>query len=257
MDRIKETFQAQSGKKVLIGYLTAGDPFIGDTVRLGTKMLATGMDILELGVPYSDPLADGPVLQQAAIRAIQSGTTPGCVFNMVRKIRNETEKPIVLLVYYNTILTYGIEEFVRASRSAGVDGLVVPDLPMEHREPLRIEMKRKNEQETEFSLIPLVSKQSHCRIREILKDMTGFVYCVSYSGVTGGKAHFDQEVLSFLEEVRGESHLPIAVGFGIRNHEDMLRLQGKVDGMIVGTAIMEKAKEGEDVLLRFIESELL
>jgi tryptophan synthase alpha chain len=259
MDRIANAF-AQSkemNKHLLIGYLTAGDPAIGDTVALAKKMLDGGVGLLEFGLPYSDPLADGPVLQAAATRALATGMTPDKVFSMVETLREDTDKPIVLLVYFNTILNYGQERFAKQCKKSGVDGLVVPDMPMEHRTELVEAMRKVNSQGPVLSLIPLVSEHSHSRIADIVKDMSGFIYCVSYSGVTGKQGKFGEQITNFLEEVKSYTDLPLAVGFGIRTRKDVEYLSQFAEGIIVGTGIMQIAIDGgADAVVEYIRKEL-
>ena len=259
MDRIAKAFEIskERNRHLLIGYLTAGDPAIGDSVSLAKEMLRHGVGLLEFGVPYSDPLADGEVLQEAAARSLENGTTPDDVFSMVEKLREETEKPIVLLVYYNTILNYGLERFTLHAKHSGVDGLVVPDLPLEHRSELVEQIQERNKEGMLLSLIPLVSEHSHQRIKEIVKGMSGFVYCVSYSGVTGKQGAFDERISGFLKEVRQYTDLPLAVGFGIRSRADVDYLSEFAEGIIVGTGIMKKAIEkGEEGVVDYIRKEL-
>ncbi|QRN86592.1 tryptophan synthase subunit alpha [Clostridia bacterium] len=260
MDRIANAFarSKKENKHLLIGYVTAGDPAIGDTVALASKMMESGVGLLEFGLPYSDPLADGPLLQEAATRSLKNGTTPDTVFSMVKSLREDSDKPIVLLVYYNTILNYGEKQFANQCKKCGVDGLVVPDLPMEHREGLVRAIHNTNKEGPVLSLVPLVSEHSHERIETIVKGMSGFVYCVSYSGVTGKQGCFDQKVVDFLQEVRSYTDLPLAVGFGIRTKKDVDYLSQYANGIIVGTGIMRKAvDEGTEKVVEYIRTELV
>ena len=242
----------RAGRHTLIGYLTAGDPRCPDTVELAFKMKDAGVDIVELGVPYSDPLADGPVLQEAATRALSAGVTPDRVLAMAAAIQSRSDLPVVLLVYYNTVHHYGLESFAKAAEAAGVDGLVIPDLPLEERAPLM-------EVLGPVALIPLVALSSGSRIPAILEGARGFVYCVSSRGVTGERDTFGQEVPAFLEEVRRHTELPLAVGFGISRREHVELFAHLADGVIVGTALMKKASlhpEDPGEVLRYIREEL-
>ncbi len=253
-NRLESVFaeNKRAGRHTLIGYLTAGDPRCPDTVELALQMQEAGVDIVELGVPYSDPLADGPVLQEAATRALEAGTSPDRVLAMAAAIRSQSGLPVVLLVYYNTVHHYGLERFARAAEDAGVDGLVIPDLPLEERGPLIKVLGP-------VALIPLVALSSGSRIPAIVQGARGFVYCVSSRGVTGERESFDQEVPAFLEEVRRHTALPLAVGFGISRREHVELFAKVADGVIVGTALMKKASlhpEDPEEVLRYIREEL-
>lgn len=234
MSRIEKKFQELKGKSAFIGYITAGDPTIEKTKELVIAMEKGGCDIVELGIPYSDPVADGPVIQAAAQRALDNGTTVDKIFEEVEKIREDSQIPLVFLVYYNTIYSIGVENFVKECSKNGVDGLIVPDLPVEEREEILPYIKKYN-----VDLIPLVAPNSEERIPKIIENGGGFVYCISSFGVTGTREEFDSSIGNYLEKVRKSSHLPLAVGFGISTREDVETFEKLADGVIVGSALVK------------------
>ena len=220
----------ESGEKAFITYITAGLPDMATTAKLIKAQEKT--DVIELGIPFSDPTADGPVIQQASYEAILGGATLTRAFDLMKLLRSEgVEKPIVFMLYYNTIAGCGIEDFVRKCHEAGVDGLIVPDLPIEEQGPLRQALSG----DDTTILIQLVSPVSHQRIPEILEGARGFVYCVSSMGVTGQAADFHKEVVSYLSYVKKISNIPVMMGFGIRNAEDVKPMKDIIDGAIVGS----------------------
>ncbi len=228
-------------KKALIGYITSGDPDLDTTVELVTILEESGVDIIELGIPYSDPLADGPVIQRASIRALNNGININSIFNMVTKIRERTNVPIAFLVYFNSIFCYGISDFLANCRSSGIDGLIIPDLPLEERKELNEQMK-----DYAIDLIPLVAPTSEGRIKEIVKDAKGFVYCISSKGVTGMRDNFEIDLDTFMKKVRKHTNIPLAIGFGISDDKMVRELKDMADGLIVGSAIIKRIEEGID-----------
>ena len=254
MNRIDAKFVElkKKNKTAFIGYLTAGDPDMDKTIELVHAIERGGADIIEIGIPYSDPLADGPVIQQAGLRAFDGGVNVEKVFEAVKSIRENTEIPLLFLVYYNTIFSAGCESFVKRCADAGIDGLIVPDLPLEEREELKT-----HTDEYEMCLIPLVAPTSKERVAEISKGSKGFIYCVSAMGVTGMRSEFRQDISDYLENVKSQTDLPIAVGFGISSKESAQFFSQYADGVIVGSAIVNKIHEsGANVseVERFIAS---
>ncbi|BAK48173.1 MAG TPA: tryptophan synthase subunit alpha [Lachnospiraceae bacterium] len=234
MNRIEEKFQQlkKEQKKAFVTYITAGLPDMERCKELIKAQEEAGLDVLELGVPFSDPVADGPVIQDASFRSIQKGTSLRKCFDLVEKVRKEgVELPIVFMMYYNTITHYGLEEFARKCNETGVDGLLVPDLPMEEQGPLKEVLGDRDE----TILLQLVSPVSAGRIPEILQDARGFVYCVSSMGVTGQAADFHKSVLSYLKDVKQQSSIPVLMGFGIRTPQDVAPMKEIIDGAIVGS----------------------
>lgn len=236
MNRITMKFNelSKKHKKALITYITGGDPSIEKTEELIYAMERGGADIIEIGIPFSDPLADGPVIQKAALRAFDGGITIEKIMNCIEKVRQHTEIPLLYLAYYNTIFHYGAERFIEKCKRVGIDGLIIPDLPLEERGEIMEHMK-----DNGIALIPLVAPTSRERIRSIVQGCEGFVYCVSSLGVTGTRAEFDPRVEAFLKEVKESSFLPTAVGFGISDGKAVQRFQQMADGAIVGSALVK------------------
>lgn len=252
MSRIANSFAAAAREKrpAVIPFVTAGDPDLSFTARLIPQLAAAGADILELGVPYSDPLADGPTIQRASQRALQSGTTVSGVLEAVSGARQEGLKvPIVLLVYYNCIYRRGEERFAQEAAAAGVDGLVVPDLPLEEAGSLRQHARGAG-----LDLIPLVAPTSTPeRLALVGQVASGFIYCVSLTGVTGARATLPPDLPEFLSRVRDASggRVPLAVGFGVSTPDHAREVGRWADGVIVGSALvsrMEQAASAADKL---------
>ncbi len=226
-------------EKALITYVTSGDPDLDITVNLFFKMEEAGADIIELGIPYSDPLADGPIIQRASQRALKEGTNIDSVFNVVLKIRKKSQTPIAVLVYFNSIYKYGIDKFLNNCRKCGIDGLIIPDLPVEERKELSGLMK-----DYPIDLIPIVAPTSEDRIKEIVSNAQGFVYCISSTGVTGMRESFEDNLSEFMDKFRKYTDTPLAIGFGIGDEKAIKNLKDLSDGLIVGSAIIKKVEEG-------------
>ena len=192
----------------------------------------SGIDIIEIGVPFSDPIADGPVIQDASYRSIQKGTNLKKAFDVVSGVRKDCEVPIIFMLYYNTILYYGVENFVKKSIECGVDGIIIPDLPYEETFEINEFLER---YEDAPYLIPLVSPVSKERIPMIVENAKGFVYCVSSMGVTGQNSDFHKDVINYLKSVKEVSKIPVMMGFGIKNAEDVEGFKDIIDGCIVGS----------------------
>lgn len=242
MNRIEQKLSAlkAEGKKAFITYITAGLPDMEQCGKLIKAQEEAGLDILELGIPFSDPAADGPVIQDASYRSILKGTTLRKVFDLVEKVRGEgVEMPIVFMMYYNTVLHYGIEKFVEKCAAVGVDGLIIPDLPMEEQTALKEALGNRDE----TLLIQLVSPVSGKRIPQILDGARGFVYCVSSMGVTGQSAQFHREIISYLKQVKDQSPIPVMMGFGIRTAADVEPMKDIIDGAIVGSHFINLMEE--------------
>lgn len=233
MNRIEKRMNElkANGEKAFITYITAGLPDMKATKEI-VKAQNGVTDVIELGIPFSDPIADGPVIQQASYEAILNGASLSKTFDLMKELRSEgIEQPIVFMMYYNTVVNMGIDNFVAKCRETGVDGLIIPDLPMEEQENL----KKALDGDDTTILIQLVSPVSKNRIPQILEGARGFVYCVSSMGVTGQAADFHREVLSYLEDVKTKSDIPVMMGFGIRTAEDIKPMKDIIDGAIVGS----------------------
>lgn len=238
MNRIEERMKQcrESNEKAFITYITAGLPDLQATKEIIKAQERGGCDVVELGVPFSDPAADGPVIQDASYRAICGGVNLKKIFDMTEELRSEgVEVPIVFMMYYNTVLHYGVEAFAKKCNEVGVDGLIIPDLPMEEQEELNTCLQ----QSDDTILIQLVSPVSADRIPKILDGARGFVYCVSSMGVTGQGADFHKEVKSYLKKVKDSTELPVMMGFGIRTAEDVEPLKELIDGAIVGSYFIQ------------------
>jgi len=220
----------EKNEKAFITYITAGLPNMDKTAEILKAQEDT--DIIELGIPFSDPIADGPVIQQASYEAILNGASVKKTFDLLKGLRDEGfEKPIVFMLYYNTVVNMGINEFVKSCHENGVDGLIIPDLPLEEQDSLKDVLK----DDDRTILIELVSPVSKERVPEILKDARGFVYCVSSMGVTGQSADFHKEVKEYLKYVKDISKIPVMMGFGIREAGDVSEMKDLIDGAIVGS----------------------
>jgi len=230
---------AGRGEKALITFITAGDPDLESTKELVITLEKAGVDIIELGVPYSDPLADGPVIQQASQRALRAGTKLKKIFQAVADIRKETHIPIILMTYYNPLLKYGLENTANDAVSSGVDGFIVPDLPMEESAEFGSILAAKG-----ICLIPLVAPTSGPeRIRLIASSAQGFVYCVSLTGVTGVREGIPDNLKDFMREVRNVTDKPLAVGFGISTPGQVAAVSKYCDAVIVGSALVKTIGE--------------
>ncbi len=253
MNRIDAKFEKlkENGRKALITYLTAGDPNLNITEEAVYAMERGGADIIEVGIPFSDPVADGPVIQDAAQRALDNGVSVKSVFECIKNIRKKSEIPLLFLVYYSTIFAVGAEKFVAMCVEAGIDGLVIPDLPLEERAEFLKYLK-----DDKVHLIPLVAPTSRDRLESVLEGGRGFVYCVSSLGVTGVRQEFHKGVFQFLKDVKEVSKIPTAVGFGISKRDDIDGFAPLVDGAIVGSAIVKTLHESNGdmaVLEKFVK----
>lgn len=242
MNRIEEKLNALKEKKekAFITYITAGLPNLEKTKEIIRAQETAGTDIIELGIPFSDPIADGPVIQQASYEAIQNGATLRKIFTCLEELRADDVKiPIIFMMYYNTVLHYGVEKFAKKCQETGVDGLIIPDLPYEEQEELQMALSG----DDRTILIQLVSPVSKERVPMILEHARGFVYCVSSMGVTGQAADFHKEVLSYLSYVKEQSKIPVMMGFGIRTAADVAPMKDIIDGAIVGSHFINLMRE--------------
>jgi tryptophan synthase alpha chain len=235
-NRIDATFARlkKEGRKALIGYVTAGYPKKDTTLALIPKLVDAGLDILELGIPFSDPIADGPTIQEASQVALHNGVTLAWALEQTAAIRQKTAIPIVYMSYSNPILAMGVGKFFKAAAAAGVDGLIIPDIIPEESADFA-----KAAKETNVHLIHLVALSTPPdRLSTIAKATEGFLYAVSLTGVTGARSTISDEVLPFLRRVRNLCRKPLAVGFGISTPDQVRMLQPHVDGIIVGSALI-------------------
>jgi tryptophan synthase alpha chain len=249
MSRIQACFERliSRGEGALIGYLMAGDPDPERSVSYARALLEGGVDLLELGVPFSDPVADGPEIQEASVRALRAGTTPLTVFEIVEALRRDPERgrqiPIVLMTYYNPILAMGEEAFCKRCAAVGVDGVIVPDLPIEESDPL-VTHARRHRMDTIFLATPETDDE---RLERIARETRGFLYLVARYGVTGAPTDVGPALGGLLRRARERAPegLPLAVGFGIASREHVQAvIRAGAQGAIVGTAFVRRVAEG-------------
>lgn len=223
-------------KKAFIAYICAGDPDINTTYDLVMTLDKCRVDVIELGVPFSDPLADGPTIQAASQRALKNHINLGSIFSLVKKLRKKTQVPIVLMGYYNPILKYGLKKFIKHALSAGVDGAIIPDLPVEEADEF-IKESRKQKFASIFLTSPTSTKN---KIREISKKSTGFIYYVSLTGVTGAREELPKGIKQDVKTIKSFTKKPVCVGFGISKPAQVKNISSFADGVIVGSAIIKR-----------------
>ncbi|MBI4697353.1 MAG: tryptophan synthase subunit alpha [Nitrospirae bacterium] len=245
MNRIEQVFRKlkKNSKKAFIPYIMAGDPAPDVTKKLVSDLEASGADIIELGVPFSDPLADGPTIQRAHERALHNGVTLRKVLALVRDIRQTSQTPLILMTYYNPVFKFGIEAFVKEAVHSGVDGVIIPDLIPDEAEEF-IAFARQYKLDTIFLLAPTSTED---RIRKVINASTGFIYYVSITGITGSKLLMDETMKNTLTSIKQLTRKPVAVGFGISNPEDASAVASVADGVIVGSVIVKLISEGKDI----------
>ena len=237
IDRVLSELKAK-GEKALITFVTAGDPDLDTTEKLILKMFESGSDIIEIGVPFSDPVAEGKVIQEASLRSLSQGTNLTGIFAMVENLRKKTDKPLILMMYINTIFRFGTEHFFTLCREKGVDGVIVPDLPFEERGEVQPYAR-----DNGILAISLVAPTSHQRIADIAAEAEGFLYCVSSTGVTGTRSKFTTDFDEFFGEIKKSCKVPAMVGFGISNPEQAKKMSAYCDGIIVGSAVVKIVAE--------------
>ena len=225
-------------KKALITFITAGYGGYEMTEKAILEMEKSGADIIELGVPFSDPIAEGCVIQNSSMMSLQRGTTLTGIFQTVKQIRTKTDIPLILMMYINSIFRYGKEDFFIQCRKCGIDGIIVPDLPFEERDEIS-EQAEKND----IISISLVAPTSHERIKKIVSESRGFIYCVSSTGVTGTRNSFKTDCKDFFSEINKYSQIPDMLGFGISSPEQIKEIKKYFDGIIVGSAIVKLINE--------------
>ncbi|MGN0379711.1 MAG: tryptophan synthase subunit alpha [Butyrivibrio sp.] len=230
MSRIKEAFK---NGKAFIPFITCGDPSLDVTKEVVIAMEKAGADLVELGIPFSDPTAEGPVIQQANIRALSGGVTTDKVFDMVKELRKTVKIPMVFMTYANVVFSYGTEKFAAKAKEAGMDGIILPDVPFEEKEEFAAIMRK-----YDIDMISLIAPTSHDRISMIAKEAEGFVYCVSSLGVTGVRKEITTNIGEMVELVKKQKDVPCAVGFGISTPEQAAKMAAQADGVIVGSAIV-------------------
>lgn len=230
-NRILEAFEKG---KAFIPFITCGDPTLDVTEQIVYAVEEAGADLIELGIPFSDPTAEGPVIQAASLRALSGGVTTDKIFEMVERIRKNTQIPMVFMTYANVVFSYGTERFVKRAAELNMNGMILPDVPFEEKEDFDFICKKYG-----LDFISLIAPTSQKRISQIAKEAEGFVYCVSSLGVTGMRSEITTDIGAMVELVKKEKKIPCAVGFGISNPEQAKKMAAKSDGVIVGSAIVK------------------
>jgi tryptophan synthase alpha chain len=239
MNKIREAF---SRGKAFIPFITCGDPDLETTAACVREMVRSGADLIELGIPFSDPTAEGPVIQGANLRALTGGVTTDRIFELVRELRRDVTIPLVFMTYANVVFSYGAERFLAACAESGIDGLILPDLPYEEKEEF-LDVCR----EHGVALISLIAPTSAGRVAMIAKAAEGFIYLVSSMGVTGVRSSITTDLGPIVSTIRENTDVPCAIGFGISNPEQAGTMAKKADGVIVGSAIVKLiAQYGRD-----------
>ncbi len=233
MNRIDKKFKELGKEKALVTFITAGDPDLETTKNLVLEMEKNGADLIELGVPFSDPIAEGPTIQKSSLRALKGGVTLVKIFETVKELRLVTDIPLLLMMYVNTIFRFGTERFFSLCVQCGIDGVIVPDLPFEEKDELEPFAKASG-----VRLISLVAPTSHDRIAKIASAAEGFLYCVSSTGVTGTRKEFTTDFDEFFGEIKKSVKIPCCVGFGISSPEQAREMSSYCDGVIVGSGIV-------------------
>lgn len=230
-ERIREAFV---DGKAFIPFITCGDPDLETTGKLVRSAVKSGADLIELGIPFSDPTAEGPVIQGANIRALQGGVTTDKIFDFVRELRKDVTIPLVFMTYANVVFSYGAEDFIRTCKEIGIDGIILPDLPFEEKEEFSPLCKQ-----YDVALISLIAPTSDKRIAMIAREAEGFLYIVSSLGVTGTRSEITTDLSSIIKVVRENTDIPCAIGFGISTPGQAKEMAEIADGVIVGSAIIK------------------
>ena len=231
MNSIQQVF---ADGKAFIPFITAGDPSIGITEALVLQMAEAGADLIELGIPFSDPVAEGPVIQDADGRSLAAGATTDKIFDMVRRVRLSCDIPIAFMTYINPIFTYGTKRFMENCQAVGVNAVIVPDVPYEEKEELQPYCSKYG-----VTLISMIAPTSNDRIQKIAEEAQGFIYCVSSMGVTGVRQQLGGNVAGMIKLVKEVKNIPCAIGFGISTPEQAAAMARIADGVIVGSAIIK------------------
>ena len=252
----KITIEEAFKKKAFIPFITAGDQGIDTTEKYIRTMAKAEASLIEIGIPFSDPVAEGPVIQAASERALSTGVTTDDIFEMVRRLRTGTDAltiPLVFMTYLNPIYVYGVESFMTRCEEVGIQGVIVPDCPLEEKQELSHQAKVHG-----VSVISLIAPTSEQRIEEIASQAEGFVYCVSSLGVTGMRSDIKTDIASIVKQIRQYTDIPVAVGFGISIPEQARAMAHVSDGAIVGSAIVKQIGEwgatGEEELYQYVHS---
>lgn len=230
MSKIKEAF---ANGKAFIPFITCGDPDLGTTAKIVREAVANGADLIELGIPFSDPTAEGPVIQEANVRALAGGVTTDKVFDLVKDLRKDVTIPLVFMTYANVVFSYGIDRFAEKCKEVGIDGIILPDIPYEEKDEFDPTFAK-----YDVDLISMIAPTSADRVAMIAKESKGFLYIVSSLGVTGVRSEITTDIASIVKVVRENTDTPCAIGFGISKPEQAKKMADIADGAIVGSAII-------------------
>lgn len=249
MSKIKNAFK----EKAFIGFLTAGDPNLDKTVEFILAMEESGCDLIEIGIPFSDPMAEGVVIQEANVRALKNNVSTDDVFEVIRKVREKSNIPIVFLTYINPVFFYGYDKFFKRCKELSVDGIISPDIPFEEKGEIEPTASKYG-----VDVISLIAPTSKQRIQMIAKNASGFIYVVSSLGVTGMRSEIKTDLKSIIDDIREVTDIPVAVGFGINRPKQAEEISKYSDGVIVGSAIVkiieEHGEEATDYLKDYVKS---
>ncbi len=250
MSNIRRAFE---NGKAFIPFITCGDPDLETTAAVVRAAVENGADLIELGIPFSDPTAEGPVIQEANVRALNGGVTTDKIFGLVRELRKDVTVPMVFMTYANVVFSYGSERFISTCREIGIDGLILPDVPYEEKDEF-LPLCRKYG----VDLVSLIAPTSENRIAMIAKEAEGFLYIVSSLGVTGTRSEIKTDLASIVDVVRQNTEIPCAIGFGISTPEQAEKMAGIADGAIVGSAIVkliaQYGKDAPDYVGKYVKS---
>lgn len=246
MSNIKKAFE---NKKAFIGFVTAGDPDFQVSEQIMLNMAKGGCDLIEIGIPFSDPIAEGPVIQEANLRSLSQGTTTDKVFDLTKKVSAQTDVPLVYMTYLNVLFKYGYDRFLQKAKDAGISGVIIPDLPYEEKDEVQSVAEHYG-----IDVISLIAPTSEDRIKMIAKDARGFVYTVSSLGVTGTREEIKTDLESITKAIREVTDTPVAIGFGINTPEQAKKYSHIADGIIVGSAIVKIVAEyGQNAPIKVYE----
>lgn len=255
MSKVREAFdkRIKNKQKALVTYIVSGDYGYEKTKENIRAMVEGGSDLIEIGVPFSDPIAEGVVIQEASQQSLLQGTTLVGIFEMVKELKEDIETPFVMMMYLNTIYRFGTERFFSLCNECGIDGVIVPDMPFEEKEEIQGVATKHG-----VDNISLVTPTSHDRIATIAKEAEGFLYCVSSIGVTGTRSEFETDFNAFFDVIKKNAKIPCAVGFGISGPEQAKKMSQYCDGVIVGSAIVkiirEHGEESPKLVKEFVQS---
>ena len=250
MNRIESAFK---NKKAFIPFITAGYPNINKTEDFIYKMVSAGADLIEIGIPFSDPVAEGPVIQESSQKALAAGTNLDKIFDLVKKVRKTVNIPLVFMTYVNPVFRYGYDNFFKQCSVTGIDGIIIPDLPFEEKNEILNYAKK-----YDVKIVSLIAPTSEDRIKQIAEEAEGFLYIVSSMGVTGVRTEIKTDLKSILESVRKSTKVPAAIGFGIHSPEQANQMSKIADGVIVGSAIIKIIKQygtnADDYIYNYVKS---